>query len=345
MKNSKTKVLSLSILVLLIAPFVTNAGISIKDLDFEALYITGGNSGILKSLDEGQTWIEIGPNLVVNDLVVENDNLFAATNNGVYRKLSNGSWGLISPNSWSTNLISKNNNYLLAAVGSTIRFTNNPEAPSVSWNLATINLSAGYSIKKFWQLETVGNYAYAIAKGLNCSQQNGGIVCFPINIYLGSNDGGQTWQFLFDIHSKWLYNACLAINPSNPFIYAYGGFDGIRVMNWDKQISDEYRWAVNDCRFIGQNLVIGSFDAFYGAHYGLQYSPDYGQTWYQSNLIDKKVYKIAQNRVNNFFYAIGQKVENSSDLKLYKFDLLNIIDSKDYQYGIPKEMILSSYIP
>lgn len=346
MTRLKLKILNLALLALLFVPLITNAGLLPVRIDVERFYVTGGNSGVLVSSDEGKTWNEVGPNLVVNDLVVDNDNLFAATNQGIYRKLSGGSWRLISPNIWSTNLISKNNNYFLAATDSNIRLTNNPEASSPSWSSATINLPDNYSIKGFRQLETVGNYAYAIADGTNCiPQPDDSSICIPLTFYLGSTDSGKNWSLLFDYHFTWQFHSCLAIDPSDPTKYAHGGYDGIKVMQWDRQIAEEYRWAVRDCQFIGRNLVIGSFNGFYGEKPGLQYSPDYGQTWYQSNLIGKVVYKVAQNRVSSIFYAIGQKEWNSQDLKLYKLNLSNIIDINDYEYPVPKEMIFAKYIP
>lgn len=344
----KISISFLTILALLFVPLITDAGllpVRIK-VDVERFYITGGNSGVLVSSDEGQTWDEVGPNLVVNDLVVDNDNLFVATNQGIYRKLFSGSWKLISPNIWSTNLISKNNNYFLATVGSNIRLTNNPEASSVSWSSATINLPNNHSIRRFRQLETVGNYAYAIADGKACvAQSSGNLLCIPLTFYFGSTDSGKNWSLLFKYHFTEQFHSCLTIDSSDPTKYAYGGYDGIKVRQWDKLIAEENRWAVKDCQFIGQNLVIGSFDGFYGWRFGLQYSSNYGQTWHQSDLVDKIVYKVSQNRVNSIFYAIGQKEWNSQDLKLYKLNLSNIIDIKDYRYSLPKEMIFTSYIP
>ncbi|MHB8581590.1 MAG: T9SS type A sorting domain-containing protein [Ignavibacteriaceae bacterium] len=253
---------------------------------------SGTNSGVWKSLDDGNSWTQISSltitGIVFSVSIGNNNEVFLGTSNGVFKSTDNGTtFSSINNGLSNTSIVqciyALPNGYIFACVnyGGIYRSTDD----GISWSL-------NYNItSKIGGLNVMNIFPTASGEIYLATERYG---------ILQSGDFGNTWQQHISGLTQSSFDA-ITVDKNN-YVYA-GSLDGVFIsksngLTWSKSVNGMIATAVN--ALITKDSLI-----YAGTIGGLFSSNDKGNNWMQvnDNSLTYPYINCLANDKNGNFYA------------------------------------------
>jgi len=296
---------------------IDNSGVSAITIKDSTIFLGAAWAGVFKSINNCNTWSYISNGFVIHadsntndttthpfitDFIWSNNNLVAATGEGIYYSSDMGqNWNVSGsiPLIYSINKLTKKDSVLYAALpdlgiykstddGVTWNSVNNPGSHISFITSNSTSIIAQCDTNKFYRSDDDGATWQILNTGIpNQDYVITSLLCKEQELYIGTNgygifyspDNGASWT---TINNGLTMTGFEALFANGTDLYA-GGYIGMfyspdNGLSWDCRNNNIGRYT-NPKKIVsmGENIVV--FDHVLG----LVYSPDQGETWRQMN--------------------------------------------------------------
>jgi hypothetical protein len=308
------------------------------------IIFTGGNNGLIHSIDGGQNWIQTGFQLQnITSFTLNGSNLFAGTNtNGAYISTNFGiTWSKTILYNWlnSVRALSSSGNKVFAG-GSDFYYTTNNGDNWSSVGLYTIISSI--CSKDNYILAGCDNFYYG--KGIYCSTNYGqnwtftyigfvkSVVMSNSNFFAGKMyynpiQGGVSKSTNFGLNwipfglESYTINSLATIDSS-----VFAGTEGLGVYYYQNSAQPWIQTSMNNKTVysllaIGNNIFAGTKDS------GTYYSTNNGANWLQMNQ------GMGNKTINALIIADDNLFAGTEGYSVWKYSLSNLLPSLPVLYS------------
>ncbi|MCX6164012.1 MAG: T9SS type A sorting domain-containing protein, partial [Ignavibacteriae bacterium] len=332
------------------------------------IYATSITNGVLKSINNGENWTNLGiPGVITNKISVINNNLYVGANNGVEKTSNQGSnWNNVLPLTSNGFEIESLSNYLFASTENGVyRSSNNGENwELISFSGQTINCLLVFNNALFAGLENSGIW-FSDDYGLNwlfLGLENVSVyslASYGNGIFAGTNDG---FYYTVDNGINWNLNNegfpgqphIKSIFVSDPYVLVGTTFHSIykrELQDFGFTISPILQSPENNAVQVSQTPVLMWNNAPNSSFYEvvLANNPNFNN-YLISQIVSETFYQVPNNILNPImqYYWKVRCINNlgiSEWSEIFTFATLNSTNITNNIPGIPKNFDLHNNYP